>query len=287
MSKVKLVYSLKDEFSSRIQSATSESELDAIASELGSHMKTSTDPDLKVIRQKIYDRKRKLRTSTSDVTYVQSDSVPDTYRSEDVNKIDIKSYVSFSVYLLCSLMTMFFIYIQSIPLYESVGFSDPKLCSLGAILMVVGFATIHSLTRSKVVLLLCLYASVYEVVLITSGTITDDNVQMLNSPELELLKEKSERSEAAYKEAKAKFDDPSSKMFQNAWYSSKFVEPAWESYSADKKAVIDKAAELTSNTKDSMLKILFRLGLVFLCMISVQNLLRSKVDLMRFIKKNP
>lgn len=193
-----------------------------------------------------------------------------------------KNIFSILMFGICTFLTGWFVWKQSIPLYEAVGFPDPKFCALGAILMIVGFATIYSLTKSKIVLLLCIYASVYEIILIANGTLTHDSIQMQknleSNIELSWLKEKAQHSEQSYQEIKSKFDDPTSKVFQNAWFKEKYLTPAWEGYSSDKNKVLLKLNQLNAQSKsnkDSFLKILFRLGLVFLCMVSVHNFFKS------------
>lgn len=107
---------------------------------------------------------------------------------------------------------------------------------------------------------------------------------MENDTELLWLKEKAQHSEQSYQEIKGRFDDPTSNVFQNAWYKQKYLTPAWEAYSVDKNKVLSKLYDLNTNlniNKDSFLKILFRLGLVFLCMVSVHNLLKA-LDLKNF-----
>lgn len=263
--------------------------------------------DLRNFRQKVYDRKKKCQEEEK-IEPLHKDNLKNDFnlesridqepsRSSSLGKNLPNSSKSFKnldpyfifqklpplfVFLICACVTTWFVWKQSVPLYKAVGFSDPKFCALGAIMMIVGFASIYTMTKSKFVLLLCLYASTYEVVLIVNGTIKHDAMQIQNNSEnnsqLLWLQEQVTHSEQVYQTAKSQFEDPNSKAFQSTWYKEKYVNPAWEKYSADQNKLFQKHEELNSESKnvrsDSMLKILFRLGLVFLCMVSIHNLLK-------------
>lgn len=310
---------IKKDLEQRLANAQSESEYVALISDLNDTLKAhpwgqKDKINFRNFRQKIYDRKKKIQeekysnikqniqSAPSNTNPVMSElqksksnqdlSSPISRNHENssnskerFNVWDImlfsKNLVPILMFGVCTILTAWFVWKQSIPLYEAIGFPDPKFCALGALLMIIGFATIHSLTKSKIVLLLCLYASTYEVILIANGTLTHDSIQtqqlLENDTELIWLKAKAQHSEQSYQEIKARFDNPTSNVFQNAWYKQKYLTPAWEQYSLDKNVLLNKLNQLNTDTKsqnNSVLKILFRLGLVFLCMVSVHNFLK-------------
>ena len=198
--------------------------------------------------------------------------------------MDVRAFAGYFLLTLFTAAICWILWRQSMPLYASSGFDEPKLIASGAILMMLGFAAFHSLTRSKLACALCLYACLYEGFFIVSGTLKDEVVlqaaQVAQTPELVWLKEKMERASGAYLEAKARFEDPSSKVFQNAWYKAQHVGPAWEAYSQAHQDLGEKSAALAARVmdqgQDGPLKILYRLGLVFLSMLCVHRLVRIR-----------
>ena len=175
-------------------------------------------------------------------------------------------------------LVSYFLWQQSLPLYESIGFKNSTWTAAGGILMIIGFAAYHSITRSMLALLLCLYASGYETYLMISGTITDENqmkIQIIQTnPDLDILKEKASRSVGHYKELKARYENPESKVFKNEWFLKTHLNPAWEESLADNNELLAKKAALGATIGSNhvtWLKISYRLGLVLLCMILVHR----------------
>jgi len=172
----------------------------------------------------------------------------------------------------------YFLWQQSLALYESAGFTDSVWASAGGILMIVGFAAYHSITRSKLALLLCLYASSYEAYLMISGTVENEHQIQIQTiqidPDLVFLKEKAAKSLAHYHELKERYDNPEAKVFKNDWFLKTHLNPAWQESLADHKDLVAKETMLASETRSghiTWLKILYRLGLVFLCMMLVHR----------------
>jgi hypothetical protein len=167
-------------------------------------------------------------------------------------------------------------------LYRSAGFTNATYAAAGGILMIMGFAAYHSISRSWLALLCCLYAGAYESYLMVSGTIHNDiqthadGVQ--NHPEVIFLKEKVNKEHSHYLELKQRYDNPESKVFKNEWFLKTHLNPAWESNVAANSELVAKRAELTADPTAhhvTWLKILYRLGLVFLCMMLVHQFFAS------------
>lgn len=185
----------------------------------------------------------------------------------------------FVVLVVSTVLTCFLVWLQSIELYLSSGFSHPGLTAAGAILMVGGFAAYHSVSRSWLALLLCLYVGGYEAFFMVSGTVQDEHVSVRthidSDPELDLLREKAERSKVAYTALKERLNNSSSDVHGNEWFQRKYVDPAWVIHSKDQEAFVAKRQALESKSSANhvtWLKILYRLGLVFLCMVLVHRL---------------
>lgn len=308
---------LKLDLEKKLMTVRSDLDISDLLSEVNrilqmSELSSRNIAELKNFRQKIYDRKKKPQALVHDnPNEITQERFKNVYKAPEYNfspeglstqpgvqmsiseqilsylkGIDLESVINklpaFILFAGCAVVTMWFVWIQSIPLYQSIGFSDPKWVSFGALLMIAGFSLIHAVTRSKLVLLLCLYASSYEVILIVNGTMKNESVvaqsQIEQNPEVVWLKQQAEHSNQSYQTVKAQYENPSSKVFQNNWYKDKFVDVAWQKYSTDQKLLSEKIEKLgsvdSSWDRVGMLKILYRLGLVFLCMISIHHLLK-------------
>ncbi len=195
-----------------------------------------------------------------------------------------KNAAPVALYSLCALTSISFVYLQSVPLYASSGFTNPELCAFGALLMIVGFSLIHAINRSKLALLLCLYASAYEVTLIVKGTVANEVTisaeATAQNPQVLFLKENVGRAEQSYNQVKEKYNDASGTVHQNSWFKKTQVDPAFEKYAVAQKEYDAKSKILSSGTSagtSGFLKIMFRLGLIFLCMVSIHNLIKVTI----------
>lgn len=307
---------LKKYLEKRLSLVRSESEVLNLLEEVNQILQTQgltleDRSELKSFRQKIYDRRKKHQTQLDSSNRIKENSensfkcLNSKVLSKDevvsyanslesfleqiwtyIKGVDMRTLVRIALtqilFAACALITMWFVWKQSIPLYESNGFSEPKWCAFGAIIMIVGASLIHALTKSKIALLLCLYASSYEVILIVKGTVKNEaeiSAQIIEqNKEVVWLKKQVEHNNQNYQTVKSQFENPSSKVFQNPWYKQKFVDPAWQDYSNSQEKLNQKVNELSTNSsdfeRDGILKILFRLGLVFLGMISVHHFLK-------------
>ena len=170
---------------------------------------------LKKLRQRAYDRKRnhkipayrsamssqRLKSEqviTSGALKEPSKSASDAASKNEIPKISYERLIEMAPRLIICLsaasIVSFFLWHQSLDLYISASFTNATYASFGGILMIVGFAAYHSITRSWLALILCLYAGAYESYLMVSGTINDDNQAHINTmqhdPELIFLQEK-------------------------------------------------------------------------------------------------
>lgn len=197
-------------------------------------------------------------------------------------KIDGEAFIKrapvFTFWLIMSALASWLLIHQSILLYEKAGFSNANLAAAGGLLLVVGSAAYYSVARSFIAILLCLYAGSYEGYLMISGSFNDDRVvieqEILNKPELAFLKEKADKEMDNYKRQEARYHNPESEVFENGWFKKNFVTPAWEASTNSHEAYLAKKNALlvsSSKTDVTWLKILYRLGLVFLCMIFVHR----------------
>ncbi len=194
----------------------------------------------------------------------------------------VKTAPKLLAWFIAAALVSFFLWQQSLALYESAGFTNSIYSATGGILMIVGFAAYHSITRSWLALFFCLYAGVYEGYLMISGTIHNESQMQAgvvqNSPELVFLQEKADKEGARYQELKQRYDNPESKVFKNEWFSKNHIDPAWAASSkAHEEFMAKKEALMASLSTEHVvwLKIFYRLGLVFLCMVLVHRFFAS------------
>ena len=194
----------------------------------------------------------------------------------------VKTAPKLLAWFIAAALVSFFLWQQSLALYESAGFTNSIYSAAGGILMIVGFAAYHSITRSWLALFFCLYAGAYEGYLMISGTLHNESqIQagvVQNSPELVFLQEKADKEGARYQELKQRYDNPESKVFKNEWFSKNHIDPAWAASSkAHEDFMAKKEALMASLSTEHVvwLKIFYRLGLVFLCMVLVHRFFAS------------
>lgn len=111
-----------------------------------------------------------------------------------------------------------------------------------------------------------------------SGTINDERQiktsVVRSDPELVFLNERAAKAQERYQELKQRYDDPQSKVYKNDWFLKNHLNPAWQANERAHAALIVKETALTFATETkhlTWLKIFYRLGLVFLCMMLVHS----------------
>ena len=256
---------IRSDFEYRLEKIVSELDAKTLATDISSFLNGSPDlsearkSELKSLRQKVYDRKRKLPLSkpsepiqpvstklqikTPINTKVEENfSINETttptieVKNRSSHFLNIAQRVTVAILFIgFAITSMWFVFVQSIPLYQAIGFPNPRFCAAGAILMMGAFALFHWFTKSKVLLLLCLFVSSYEVVLVVRGTATHEIILSQEKIEkdgnLIWLKEDADQKKESYDTLKIKYEDPSSKVYKNGWYKKKFLDPAWQEYS--------------------------------------------------------
>jgi hypothetical protein len=197
-----------------------------------------------------------------------------------------KRIPKFLTLTLFSAAVSWFLWDQSVSLYEAVKFSSPSLAAAGAVLMIVGFAGLHGLTKSKLALFLCLYVGGYEAYTVVSGTVKAEEKISIDAvdamPDVALLKEKATQMKENYETVKTNYEEPASKIFHNQWYKTKFLAPAWNEYQTAQESFVkgrNFVFEKQSSGHVTFLKVLYRLGFVFLSMMLIHQLARNIAEL--------
>ena len=178
----------------------------------------------------------------------------------------------------------YLLWLQSVGLYKSSGFENPGLVAFTGIIMVIGFSIYHAHARSWLALICCLYIGAYETYFIASGTFSDEKMAKISNPEILQQKkwhmENISRAKENYEELKGRYEDPEDRIFQNAWFKKKHLDPAWKIYSEAQKIFTlfnsTNLASVSGFDHVGWLKILFRLGLVGLFMMVIHHLSQLK-----------
>ncbi|MBI2601762.1 MAG: hypothetical protein HYW48_01795 [Deltaproteobacteria bacterium] len=104
-----------------------------------------------------------------------------------------------------------------------------------------------------------------EVVIVRNEVEADATVQW--------LQERVSKARGDYEEERARFENPESKVFKNGWFKSKIVNPTWQRYqeAQEKLARTFDHLKVERDLLDPvlMLKVAYRLALVFLAMLLV------------------
>ena len=239
--------------------------------------------NIRMLRQKIYDRKKNLRDDSPVLqteTSKKGENTTQTFTETDSKIIFSKKLQHILIFGVCAVSSAVGIYLQSLQLYEATQLPNVYLCSILTILLAIGFPIIYSITQSKLALSLCIYVYVYEVILIVFGTAHYDKSALIaqseQSEQILILKDKLEQEKLNYESIKEKYNNPASQTYHNAWYKEKMLLPSLDKYESLQKQIdAQKKVDQKNDTLSlTILKILFRLGLVALCMLSVHFLLK-------------
>jgi len=260
---------------------------------------------LKKLRQRAYDQRRnpkfQTKKSSNPITQMASSkflppevginiNTVSESKSEILSEETLRAFAGISdeqfvkkapkllAWFIASALVLFFLWQQSLALYESAGFTSSIYSAAGGLLMLVGFAAYYSIARSWLGLFFCIYAGAFEGYLMISGTIHNDNqisaIQIQSTPEVIFLMEKADKERTRYHDLKQRYDNPGSKVFKNDWFLKTHINPAWEAnLKAHEELVEKKAVLMTASNVEHIiwLKIFYRLGIVFLCMVLVHR----------------
>jgi len=223
--------------------------------------------ELKSMRQKVYDTRRKLKlvpdqTIPSLQTGLKEEQTKLQITTDSLSYANIFNIATFGFVALASGSL---ISIQSLEIYKRMNFDYPVLATAGALLLMASSAVIRVLKPTTLTLCLCLYVLSYESYFMVSGSlkaessIRQESVQ--SDPKVQMLKMQSEDAKASYEKALATYNQN-----QNSWYKVKFLDPSKEKYIQS----LASLSEVTNKSEDfSILKIMYRLGLILLFTISV------------------
>ncbi len=169
---------------------------------------------------------------------------------------------------------------QTIPLYKSSGFNDSVMSAIGALVIMVSYPLYHAFSKSWFSLVLCVLACGYEIAFVYSGTHENERTVILeevaNNPTLRWLDAKVEKARLSYEEAKARYEDPSQKVYRNGWFRKTALDPRWDELTKAQTERLEVERELKDGSRASWftnyLKVIYRLGLVVMCMLLVHRL---------------
>ena len=264
------------------------------------------------LRQQAYDKKRKqkLQTVPSDpdlTSQIRSDTTKIPKEKPMMNvtaihkspaatptfidgfcaalkKIDgekfAKSMPTFFVSSSMLMVSVYFLWQQSLEVYRGSEFANPITAAAGGIAMIVGFAAHYASRRTALALMACMYAGSFEAYLMVSGTVHGEATKLASSvaPELALLQTKASAALQKYQRYQSRHGDQRHEMYQNNWYEKNHVAPALAQSEAAFLALEKKRNEISRQQQKQSgpqwIKILYRLGLVLLCMIFAHRFFR-------------
>jgi len=184
----------------------------------------------------------------------------------------------FSAVFLTALTALasWFVAQQTSPLYKSLNIPIPELASYGALALAIslsGFASIKGsrLAKGFLAVMFC-----YELLLVIAGTKVNQKDLMQealkDNPSYSHAQETQDITKKDYEYKKARYENESSKVYQNAWYKRKIIDPAYEKYTAATEELSIMKAKLSDNGftghMDLILKILFRITAIVVAIMS-------------------
>lgn len=307
---------IRDESEQKLSEANSEKDLNILIKSLNPLLKddrlsVQERYELKKLRQRAYDRRRNSKfkdkvgvSESSNVKMLEikkanpAEIMPLTeYGRNDGTKLQQEtenkdngakgddlstskvSHVNY-LWLFISICTAAILYLHSVILYRSLGFDNASLSAIGGLMIVISFAIYQSRKKSIISILLCVYIGAYEGYIVIVGTISEGKGQatheMENTEKIQILKESLSRAKDEYIKIKEKYDDRSSKLYINVWYSKNYLTPSFDRYkgsvTALENAKIDIEIIGMTQKHHILSKILYRLALVFLLMIGIHRI---------------
>ena len=280
--------SISDERLKRlISDMTSKSELQRLISQLNSKIDSVVDEEtkatLKRIRQRAYDQRKKLKKTeaegemSEDDNIVQFSSDYNSDQCQDVfSDIDWGSvFLAISAFVVLAVVAVF-VFLQTASLYTALKFEHPALCAWGAIGMGAFFSAAYAIKKNYIAAIMCSILLIYEGLLVVAGTQTQENdlarTQTQLRSDVSFANDAIVKSKREYEHALFQYEDPTNRVFKNAWFKSKHLDPTWQSYA---KAQKDYASLVGTANEDGsvfglqgFLKVIYRLSSLVLLMMA-------------------
>ena len=245
---------------------------------------------LELLRNELGNFKTELRPATQPISsyttekQVVSESVKNTdHRTVQNNGNKTKQTLIplLSAVFLTALTALasWFVAQQTSPLYKSLNIPIPELASYGALVLAIslsGFASIKGsrLAKGFLAVMFC-----YELLLVIAGTKinqTDLVQEALNAnPSYSHAQETLDITKKDYEHKKGRYENEFSKVYQNAWYKKKILDPAYEKYTAATEELTAMNAKLSDHGLtgyiDLILKILFRITAIVVAIMFAES----------------
>lgn len=232
--------------------------------------------DLEKIRQRIYEKKHKIKKKDS--------SHHSIITINQVNKIDQESFFKKNILKIILLLfsSIFFSYVswdQSFLLYKTLGFDNAGVISFASLGMsIIPILLLQRIDR-RLLYPFILVIFFYEFFLVTSVTlINEENNKSQNlKKDMQYLFfiEDYKKSQDEYLIHKKRFNQEKSKYYMNTWYKDKYLNPSWQRVQiglARIKEYEEKALQISEIKTKKFLKILFRLIIITILMLSIKEI---------------
>ena len=145
---------------------------------------------------------------------------------------------NFPLALICgslAFITAWFVADQITPLYQAFNFEKASYVAWGSIGMAAGFSAIYGALNSRVSAFMCALVVFYEILFVCAGTRSHEarlqSFEAANSAEVIFAKAGLDKAKADYGLKKARYENKDDKMFQNNWFKTSYLDPAWADYS--------------------------------------------------------
>lgn len=242
--------------------------------------------DLIKIRQRAYEKKNKIKKDKQIEVEGGSEKRRDSLQVESAQesiKHNFKKLerVQFTPRYCCLVLLIIFfsclLGIQSFYIYKAIGMEMALLVSIGSILMTIGVGLFIQ-TKVRIMNVLIIF---YETFLLLSGTFLQEQVlqheKLNNEQHYGFLQEEYKKLKKDFDLLNFRYENKESKVYQNSWYKTQILDPAWAKVNASIQLLKIKEQGVIHGTSFYiivMLKILFRVGVVCLLMLLLHELKR-------------
>lgn len=238
--------------------------------------------EIKKLKQRAYERKFHMKNEVLSIT---KPTQQEEQRSL-INSCKKINYYKETLLFLFGLLVSILLWLQSLGIYQSLGFSCPKLIAFGAIIMTIGFSYFSVDSKKFYPNLMNGVVVIYETLLIISGTILNENDISLNKAKSEVryiqLLENYRQGQSDYETLKTKYYDKTSNLFMNAWYKKQYLNPLIEKREESLTALTQMEEKIQEEVRSKnyiviFIKILYRMSLVILLIFINNSIFREIV----------
>ena len=242
----------------------------------------------------------KTRSSRQDLSEARSCKTSDQIMSQDFVaswKQDLARYLGFlirCIFLIsCTVALGWFVMLQTLPLYKSLSFDLPDQSAIGALVLAIGFTSLHAACPRGRTRIYCFGVCLYEIGLVGAGTFAYEQdlvaQKILQDSKGKILQESLVAASMSYDKVKKRYSNPKDKMYQNGWYFNNHVSPALNKLEEIQHKLDNYRSSFDTPLQKSAgyLKLLYRVLLVILLMTLTHHTITAVLNCFSWKASHP